>query len=136
MPAHPRLRHRPVTLATLAGFASLILPSLTLARLYTTHPVLKSSLLPAVYAAFISGATFLTYGYDKVQARNLEWRVSESTLHFLGLLGGWPGALVGMHFFQHKTRKTSFLIPFWGIVIGWQGMMWTFLYGDQSKVTW
>lgn len=136
MPARPRPRHRPVTLATLAGFASLILPSLTLARLYTIHPVSKSSLLPAVYAAFISGATFLTYGYDKMQARNLEWRVSELTLHFLGLLGGWPGALVGMHFFQHKTRKISFLIPFWGIVMGWQGIMWTFLYGDQSKITW
>lgn len=136
MPVRPRPRHRPVTVATLAGFASVILPSITLARLYTVHPVFKSSLLPAVYAAFISGATFLLYGYDKMQARNMEWRVSELTLQFLGLLGGWPGALVGMHFFQHKTRKTSFLIPFWGIVMGWQGVMWTILYGDQSKITW
>ncbi|KAF2622687.1 DUF1294-domain-containing protein [Macroventuria anomochaeta] len=136
MPTRPRPRHRPLTPATLAGVLSLIFPTVTLARLYTIHPMLKSSLLPVAYTCFISGVTFLTYGYDKMQARNLEWRVSELTLHFLGLLGGWPGALVGMHFFQHKTRKTSFLILFWGIVLGWQGMLWTFLYGDQSKVTW
>jgi uncharacterized membrane protein YsdA (DUF1294 family) len=57
------------------------------------------------------------------------------TLHFLALVGGWPGALVGMHFFQHKTRKTGFLVPFWGIVVGWQGVLWTLLHGDQSQTT-
>jgi uncharacterized membrane protein YsdA (DUF1294 family) len=136
MPRSPPRRHRPLTLATLAGFTSLILPSITLARLYSNGPVLKSSLFPAAYTCFISGMTFLTYGYDKLQARNMEWRVSEWTLHLLGLLGGWPGALVGMHFFQHKTRKTRFLVPFWMIVFGWQSALWNFVYGDQSKITW
>jgi uncharacterized membrane protein YsdA (DUF1294 family) len=136
MPRQPPRRHRPLTLATIAGFASLVLPTVTFARLYSVNPVFKSSLLPVAYTCVISSITFLTYGYDKTQARNLEWRVSEYTLHLLGLLGGWPGALLGMHYFQHKTRKTSFLIPFWGIVLGWQGMLWTLLHGDQSKITW
>lgn len=136
MPRPPPRRHRPLTLATLAGFASLVLPTVAFARIYSVNPVLKSSLLPVAYTCFISGVTFLTYGYDKMQARNLQWRVSEWTLHLLGLLGGWPGALVGMHFFQHKTRKMPFLIPFWSIVLGWQGMLWTFLHSDQSKTTW
>ncbi|KAF3046589.1 hypothetical protein E8E12_011098 [Didymella heteroderae] len=136
MPRPPPQRHRPLTIATLAGFTSIILPSITLARLYSNGPVLKSSLLPAAYTCFMSGLTFLTYGYDKMQARHLEWRVSEWTLHLLGLLGGWPGALAGMHFFQHKTRKTKFLVPFWVIVLGWQGALWNFVYGDQSKITW
>jgi uncharacterized membrane protein YsdA (DUF1294 family) len=43
---------------------------------------------------------------------------------------------VGMHFFQHKTRKTRFLVPFWMIVFGWQSALWNFVYGDQSKITW
>lgn len=136
MPRPPPQRHRPFTLATLAGVTSLILPSITLARVYSNGPVLKSSLLPVAYTCFISGVTFLTYGYDKMQARNLEWRVSEWTLHLLGLLGGWPGALVGMHFFQHKTRKTKLLMPFWVIVLGWQSVLWNCMYRDQSKVTW
>lgn len=136
MPVRPPRRHRPLTSATLVGFVSLILPTVTLARIYTINPTFKSSLLPIAYTCFISGVTFLTYGYDKIQARNLEWRVSELALHFLSFLGGWPGALVGMHFFQHKTRKVGFLVPFWGIVMGWQGMLWTLLYKDQSQVTW
>ncbi|KAF3051536.1 hypothetical protein E8E11_008591 [Didymella keratinophila] len=132
----PPRRHRPLTLATLAGLTSLILPSITLARLYSNGPMLKSSLLPIAYTCSVSGLTFLIYGYDKMQARNLEWRVSEWTLHLLGLLGGWPGALVGMHFFQHKTQKTKFLVPFWMIVLGWQSALCNFVYGDQSKITW
>lgn len=136
MPRSSHRRYRPVTPATFAGLLSFILPTIALARLYTVNPTLKSSLLPAGFTCFISGITFLAYGYDKIQARNLEWRVSELTLHFLGLIGGWPGALVGMHFFQHKTRKTAFLVPFWGIVIGWQGVLWKLLHGDQSQITW
>lgn len=114
----------------------MIMPTVALARLYTINSTLRSSLLPVAYTGFISGVTFLTFGYDKMQARNLEWRVSELTLHFLACIGGWPGALVGMHFFQHKTRKMAFLVPFWGIVLGWQGVLWTVLNGDQSQVTW
>lgn len=136
MPRSPPRRHQPLTLATFAGFASLVLPTIAFARLYSINPVLKSSFLPAAYTCFISGVTFLVYGYDKMQARNLQWRVSEDTLHILELLGGWPGASVGMHFFQHKTRKMSFLVPCWSIVLGWQELLWTFLHGDQSKVTW
>lgn len=116
MPRSPR-RHRPLTPATVAGALSLILPTTGLVRHYmATH-----SLLPLAYTLVVNSFTFLLYGYDKMQARNLEWRVRETTLHFLALIGGWPGALVGMHFFQHKTRKTAFLVPFWCIVMGWQG---------------
>jgi uncharacterized membrane protein YsdA (DUF1294 family) len=82
-------------------------------------------LVPLAYISIISAVTFLFYGYDKLQARNLEWRVRETTLHVLAILGGWPGALVGQHYFQHKTRKTAFLLPFWAIILGWQALWWT-----------
>ncbi|KAF2705342.1 DUF1294-domain-containing protein [Pleomassaria siparia CBS 279.74] len=123
MPPRPRpppRRHRPISAATAAGAFALVLPTVNIIRLITRG----GSLLPLGYTCVISGVTFLLYGYDKMQARNLEWRVKETTLHSLELLGGWPGALIGQHFFQHKTRKTAFQIPFWGIVVGWQIVWW------------
>ncbi|KAH7399472.1 hypothetical protein BKA66DRAFT_165340 [Pyrenochaeta sp. MPI-SDFR-AT-0127] len=116
----PPARHRPLTLATAAGVISLVLPSVTLIRIYTAN----GFFMPIVYSCLLSGITFLTYGYDKIQARNREWRVKEVTLHTLSAVGGWPGALAGMHYFQHKTRKPSFQIVFWTIVMGWQGVAW------------
>ncbi len=129
MPRPPPRRNRPITPATLAGALSILLPTFTLARLYTSN----ASLLPLAYTCFVSGVTFIMYGYDKMQARNLEWRVKEVTLHLLALMGGWPGSLVAMHFFQHKTRKTAFLVPFWGIVVGWQGVLWMALRSNGSQ---
>lgn len=119
-PRPPPRRYRPITAATVAGTLSFVLPTITLIRAYA----LRSSFVPFTYHLVISGITFLFYGYDKMQARNLEWRVKETTLHTLELLGGWPGALVGQHYFQHKTRKRAFQIPFWTIVLGWQAVWW------------
>jgi uncharacterized membrane protein YsdA (DUF1294 family) len=120
-PNRARPRYRPLTPATIAGIFSLVLPTCTLIRLYTAH----NNLLPALYTVSLSGITFLYYGYDKMQARNMEWRVRETTLHAWALTGGWPGALVGMHFFQHKTRKTKFQVVFWGIVCMWEAIWWS-----------
>ena len=119
-PNRARPRHRPLTLATVAGISAFILPTCALIRLYAS----PHTLWPLFYTAAVSGVTFLFYGYDKMQARNLEWRVQESTLHALAMAGGWPGALVGMHYFQHKTRKMRFQSVFWSIVMGWQGLYW------------
>lgn len=35
----------------------------------------------------------------------------------MALLGGWPGALLGQRQFRHKTKKLSFLIVFWLVVV-------------------
>lgn len=119
-PRRPPQRHRPVTLATAAGVSSLILPGITLLRQYS----INSSPYPILYTFAISFVTFLLYGYDKMQARNMRWRTKEVTLHFLAIVGGWPGALAGMHYFQHKTRKASFQLWFWAIVLAWEGVAW------------
>lgn len=58
-----------------------------------------------------------TYWLDKDSAKIGAWRVSESTLLTLGLLCGWPGAIVAQHVFQHKTTKPSFRIEHWGTVV-------------------
>ncbi|KAF2253243.1 DUF1294-domain-containing protein [Trematosphaeria pertusa] len=128
MPPRRPHRHRPLTAATAVGACSLVLPTVTLVRLYAN----TGSLFPFAYTSVVSGITFLLYGYDKMQARNLEWRVKEATLHILEVLGGWPGALVGQHYFQHKTKKTTFQIPFWMIVLGWQVVWWAVWSGGVT----
>jgi uncharacterized membrane protein YsdA (DUF1294 family)/cold shock CspA family protein len=75
--------------------------------------------LPAIVAVVylvVSGITFAVYAGDKTAARDGAWRIPESTLLLLGLLGGWPGALVAQWVHRHKTRKTAFLVPFWGTI--------------------
>lgn len=129
-PRQPR-RRRPITLATAAGGLSLILPCVSLARL----SIITGSVFPSIYTGAVSAVTFLLYGYDKMQARNLEWRVKEATLHTFAMLGGWPGALLGMHYFQHKTRKTAFQVPFWVITLCWQvvwGAIWRADFSSQK----
>ncbi|WP_254434132.1 DUF1294 domain-containing protein [Halobacillus sp. Marseille-Q1614] len=53
---------------------------------------------------------FLLMGYDKKQARERKWRISEKTLWLLALFGGAAGAAAGMQVFRHKTKHTSFVI--------------------------
>lgn len=83
-------------------------------------------IVPAAYA-FMSAASFAAYGVDKRRAVRSQRRLSESRLHALEFLGGWPGAFVAQGYFRHKTLKTSYLLPFWFIVvlhlIGW-GYYW------------
>ncbi|MEM1204416.1 MAG: DUF1294 domain-containing protein [Acidobacteriota bacterium] len=57
--------------------------------------------------------TFAAYGLDKRSARRGTWRVAESNLLLLGLVGGWPGGLTAQQLLRHKTRKPSFLWRFW-----------------------
>ena len=72
--------------------------------------------LLAAYGIF-SGVAFLMYGADKAAAEQGRWRTSESTLHTIALMGGWPGALVARRVFRHKTTKQPFRTIFWLTVI-------------------
>ena len=65
----------------------------------------------------MSLACFVAYGWDKRRAANGGRRVPESTLQLLAFFGGWPGALIGQRHFRHKTKKLSFLIVFWAVVV-------------------
>ena len=58
------------------------------------------------------------YRLDKEAARQGQWRVSERTLFLVDLLGGWIGAVFAQALLRHKSRKASFLVPFWAIVGG------------------
>jgi uncharacterized membrane protein YsdA (DUF1294 family) len=73
---------------------------------------------------------FILYGLDKRRARRQERRIPEKTFHFLGILGGWPGAMCGAQVFRHKTRKLSYRFLFWiAAIIHCTGLylVWHFL---------
>lgn len=63
--------------------------------------------------ALMSVASFGAYAMDKSAARVRGRRTPESTLLLLGLLGGWPGALLAQRLLRHKTAKASFQASFW-----------------------
>ena len=67
--------------------------------------------------AFFSILTFLVYWFDKAAARRGLWRTKESSLLVLGLVGGWPGAVVAQRVLRHKNRKESFQLAFWATVV-------------------
>lgn len=51
---------------------------------------------------------FLLMGLDKRRAKRDAWRVRERTFFLVALLGGSPGAVLGMWCFRHKTRHWYF----------------------------
>lgn len=57
---------------------------------------------------FANILTLVIYGADKLAARKAWRRVPETTLLVFGVVGGWPGAMVGQRLFRHKTQKQPF----------------------------
>jgi len=52
--------------------------------------------------------TFAAFAYDKQQAEDGGWRISEATLLQFAFMGGTIGAYAGRRLFRHKTRKQPF----------------------------
>lgn len=65
-----------------------------------------------VYVA-MSIVAYALYAWDKSAAKNNEWRTKERTLHMIGLLGGWPGALLAQRQLRHKSSKAEFKLVYW-----------------------
>lgn len=61
-----------------------------------------------IYLIAINIATFFVYGIDKWKARRSKWRIPESTLLTLAVLGGSIGAIIGMRTWHHKTMHNKF----------------------------
>lgn len=54
--------------------------------------------------------TFIVYGVDKWRAAHGRWRIPESTLLGLAVIGGSIGALLGMKVWHHKTKHKKFVL--------------------------
>ena len=74
-----------------------------------------------------SGITFLAYVFDKSKAQRGAWRIKESTLQFLSLIGGWPGAAVAQQLLRHKSQKREFQNVFWfTVIVNIGGLVWLY----------
>lgn len=61
------------------------------------------------YLIIINLIGFVIMGVDKLKAKKRAWRIPESTLFVVALIGGSLGTTAGMHIFRHKTRHWYFL---------------------------
>ena len=61
-----------------------------------------------IYLIVINVATFFTYGIDKWKAKQSKWRIRETALLVLAVLGGSLGAWLGMKVWHHKTLHKKF----------------------------
>jgi uncharacterized membrane protein YsdA (DUF1294 family) len=65
------------------------------------------------WVAVFSAWDFLLFGFDKGRAgRSGARRIPESSLLLASALGGWPGGLLAIVLFRHKSAKPSFLFKF------------------------
>ena len=71
------------------------------------NPILKAFL---IYYLTINLILFFAMAYDKACAKRDIWRVPESSLFIISLLGGGIGGFCGMFLFHHKNKKPQFYI--------------------------
>jgi uncharacterized membrane protein YsdA (DUF1294 family)/cold shock CspA family protein len=106
-----------------------------LATLVGAFVGLVPAVIPAGHA-LLGGAAFLMYTQDKAAAKKGGQRTPEGTLHFIDLLGGWPGALVAQQRSHHKTAKASFQWTFWfTVVANVAAMVWLVRSGVARDIT-
>ncbi|PRR82149.1 DUF1294 domain-containing protein [Clostridium vincentii] len=82
-------------------------------------------LIPYILAINLIG--FIIMFIDKKKAVHRKWRISESTLITISILGGSIGMLLGMHCFRHKTNHKKFTLGVPAILIVQLGIILFFL---------
>ena len=77
-----------------------------------------------IYLVAINVVTFVVYGIDKYKAVRSKWRIPESTLIGLAVIGGSVGAWLGMKFWHHKTLHAKFRFGIPIILIAQVALAW------------
>lgn len=67
--------------------------------------------------AALNIVTLWMYAADKNAARAGCWRIPESNLHLLSLLGGWPAAWLAQQNMRHKSSKKEFRTVYWLTIV-------------------
>lgn len=94
----------------------LILPAFAGVWVYVASRWPVSPWVLRLYAV-LGAVTFIAYAIDKWAAIRGHWRTPESMLHWLGVAGGWPGALLAQQLLRHKSSKPGFVAVFWITVV-------------------
>lgn len=76
-----------------------------------------------IWLIIINIITFVVFGIDKKKAIDGKFRISESVLFLLSLLGGSLGGFIAMHTFHHKTRKWYFKLGIPLILVAWSALI-------------
>lgn len=63
----------------------------------------------AAYLIIMNLVGFAMMGIDKRKAMKKLWRIPESTLFIIAIIGGSIGSIIGMRVFHHKTRHWYFV---------------------------
>ncbi len=63
-----------------------------------------------IYLLIINIVGLIIMKVDKVKAIKHKWRIKESTLFLVSVIGGSIGTLAGMYLFRHKTKHWYFVI--------------------------
>lgn len=111
-----------------------LLPAVPIVGAYF-YWVYTLSLITALFYALISLIAMTCYHTDKCAAlqnatlskSEQKRRIPESTLHFIGLIGGWPGGLLARVICNHKTSKQNFIAMFWLVVLANIAITYTLL---------
>ena len=62
-----------------------------------------------VYFIAVNIIGLFLMGLDKYKAKKRLWRIPESTLFIMAIIGGSIGSILGMYVFRHKTRHWYFV---------------------------
>ena len=81
-----------------------------------------------IYLVIVNVVTFFMYGIDKWRARKSKWRIKETTLLGMAVLGGSVGAWLGMKAWHHKTLHKKFIFGVPAIIIVQLAIIGYFLY--------
>ena len=81
-----------------------------------------------LYFLIINALGFALMLADKHRARKKLWRIPESTLMGIAMLGGSLGCLIGMYAVRHKTKHPKFAL---GIPLILVIQLALFLYGNS-----
>ena len=81
-----------------------------------------------IWFATLNAVTFLLFGFDKWRARAAGWRIPEKNLLLLAALGGWPGGLLGMQLFRHKSAKWTFRLLYALALVPFAAEIWAWLH--------
>ena len=77
-----------------------------------------------IYLFIVNALGFCIMLLDKYFARNNMWRVPESSLFGLAVVGGSLGCLCGMYTLRHKTRHISFVLGMPAILTAQIALLW------------
>jgi uncharacterized membrane protein YsdA (DUF1294 family) len=87
--------------------------------------ILSANHLLLFWLVLTNAVAFLLFAWDKFKSGGSGGnRISEVNLAAIGAVGGWPGGLLAMLLFRHKTAKLSFKLKYALAFVVWAGLIY------------